>query len=310
MSKPKLSLDRPRLLFAISFLLLAILYPGQNKLQTTIISPGEVLSYTLPDPVPVLYPKNLGANIPFHTARGVIIQDLDSKAILYSYNPDLTLAPASLTKLMTALVAIDHYSLNSVLEVKNEDRAIGQTINLIAGEKLTFKDLLSGLLIHSGNDAALALADNFPGGYQEFVRAMNAKAKSIHMDNTVFKNPSGIDQYGHVSTPRDIAILASQALASSTIAEIVQTKSLTISDISGQQLHSLETTNKLLGSVAGLKGLKTGFTAQAGECLVSYVERGDQKVIVVVLGSSDRFGESERLINWAYDNHEWITPDL
>ena len=196
------------------------------------------------------------------------------------------------------------------MTVKNEDRAIGQTIELERGEQMSLKNMLYGLLVHSGNDAALALADNFPLGYPAFVAAMNAKAKALHLDHTVFKNPSGVEQYGHVTTARDLAILSGVAMENSLIREIVSTRSITITDVSGEISHNLVTTNELLGILPGLKGLKTGWTENAGECLISYVERDGHPIIVVVLGSLDRFGNTATLVNWAYAHHRWITPEL
>jgi len=230
---------------------------------------------------------------------------------MYVKSPDTLLLPASTTKIMTSLVALDAWSdLETVMTVKNEDRAIGQTIELERGEQMSLKNMLYGLLVHSGNDAALALADNFPLGYPAFVAAMNAKAKALHLDHTVFKNPSGVEQYGHVTTARDLAILSGVAMENSLIREIVSTRSITITDVSGEISHNLVTTNELLGILPGLKGLKTGWTENAGECLISYVERDGHPIIVVVLGSLDRFGNTATLVNWAYAHHRWITPEL
>ncbi len=304
-------LDTSHKLLAISCMLLAVLYPGHNYLQTLVIHPGPVRSYELPQAQESRYPQSDGVGAPYTSARAVVIQDAVAKHMIYSKHPDTTLLPASITKIMTALVALDEWrDLETVIEVKNEDRAIGQTIELTRGEQVTLKNMLYGLLVHSGNDAALALADNYPGGYMAFVAAMNTKAKSLHLDHTTFKNPSGVEQYGHVTTARDLAVLAAYALQNPRISEIVQTKNITITDVSGEHVHKLETTNQLLGQVEGLKGLKTGWTENAGECLVSYVERGEQKIIVVVLGSLDRFGDTVQLVNWTYDHHNWITPDL
>jgi len=304
-------LDPPRLLLAISCLLLAFLYPGQNALQRLVIHPGPIRSYALPSPVSVLYPQNDGTPSPHVSARAVIIQDVGSRTLMYAKSPDTLLLPASTTKIMTSLVALDAWSdLETVMTVKNEDRAIGQTIELERGEQMSLKNMLYGLLVHSGNDAALALADNFPLGYPAFVAAMNAKAKSLHLDHTVFKNPSGVEQYGHVTTARDLAILSGVAMENSLIREIVSTRSITITDVSGEISHNLVTTNELLGILPGLKGLKTGWTENAGECLISYVERDGHPIIVVVLGSLDRFGNTATLVNWAYAHHRWITPEL
>lgn len=287
------------------------MYPGHNSLQTIVINPGVVRSYVLPGISPSLYPLSDGVSAPSNSARAIVVQDAVGRSILYSKNPDTLLLPASITKIMTALVALDHWGdLETVITVKNEDRAIGQTIDLERGEQITLKNILYGLLVHSGNDAALALADNFPGGYSAFVAAMNTKAKALHLDHTVFKNPSGVEQYGHVTTARDLAILAGIAMQNPLIAKLVDTREITVMDVSGGISHHLTTTNELLGELEGLKGLKTGWTLNAGECLVSYVERDGHKIIVVVLGSLDRFGDTTKLVEWAYTHHRWITPVL
>lgn len=304
-------LDLARRLLAFSFLLLAFLYPGQNSLQTIVINPGQIRAYSLPAISPALYPQSDGVKVPYVSSRAVIVQDVSSKTIMYAKSPDTLLLPASLTKIMTALVALDYWSdLDTIIEVKNEDRAIGQTIELERGEHITIKNILYGLLVHSGNDAALALAENFPGGYSTFVAAMNAKAKELHLDHTTFKNPSGVEQYGHTTTARDLAVLAAYAMQNQVIANMAQTNRIVVTDITGSISHDLETTNELLGQITGLKGLKTGWTTNAGECLVSFVERDGHQIVVVVLGSLDRFGDSTALINWAYNHHNWIIPVL
>ncbi len=299
--------DSARLILAGLCFLLVIFYPGQNTLQTTGLHPGVVKKYSIA-PIPeFIYPVGDGVVAPKLSSKSIVVQDDDSKTILYSKNPDILLMPASITKVMTALVALDYWSnLDTVIVVKNEDRAIGQTIELEAGESITLKNILYGLLVHSGNDAALAVADNYPGGYSAFVAAMNQKAKDLHLDHTTFKNPSGVEQYGHLTTARDLAVLASYALKNDVIAQMANTKHVLVTDVTGTIIHDLETTNELLGTIPGLKGLKTGWTSGAGECLASYVDRDGHKVIIVVLGSYDRFGETTALINWVYDHHSWI----
>ena len=304
-------LDLSRKLLAVSCMLIAFLYPGHNSLQTLVINPGKVRTYLLPSPTPVLYPQSDGVTAPPLSARSIIIQDAVSKTIIYSKAPDTKLMPASITKVMTALVALDHWSdLNTIIEVKNEDRAIGQTIKLVKGERIILENILYGLLVHSGNDAALAVADNYPGGYANFVEVMNAKAKDLHLTNTVFKNPSGVEQYGHLTTARDLAVLSATALQNPVIAKMAETKQVVVTDVTGTIVHDLSTTNELLGIIPGLKGLKTGWTTQSGECLISYVDQGGHKLIIVVLGSLDRFGDTTKLVDWAYAHHEWITPAL
>lgn len=304
-------LPRARLLAAFFLFLLALLYPGHNSLQSRVLNPGRVLSFDLALELDSLYPKWDGTPPPALSARAVIVQDLGSKTLLYSRNPDTLILPASTTKIMTALVALETWpDLNTVITVKNEDRAIGQTINLLRQEELTLESLLYGLLVHSGNDAALALADNFPGGYPKFVEAMNAKAQDLHLTHTIYKNPSGVEQYGHVTTARDLAVLAGAAIKNPVLTEIVGTRSKLITDVTGQIPHQLTSTNELLGVLPGLKGLKTGWTQHAGECLVSVVERSGHTVVIVVMGSLDRFGETTALAEWSFAHHNWIIPEL
>lgn len=304
-------LSVPQYLLASSIYLLAFLYPGQNSLQTIVLKPGIVRSYMLPSIEEELYPLSDGVPAPKLSSRAIVVQDITSRTLLYTKNPDLLLMPASITKVMSALVALDYWDdLDTEITVKNEDRAIGQTIDLVRGEQITLKNILAGLLVHSGNDAALALADNYPGGYSEFVAAMNQKARDLNLDHTTFKNPSGVEQYGHATTARDLAILASVAMENPIISDMAKTKLTTVTDITGQISHRLETTNELLGIIPGMIGLKTGWTTNAGECLISVVERDGHRVVVVVLGSLDRFGDSAALINWAYDHHKWITPSI
>ncbi len=305
------NLSTDRLILISSFLLLIFLYPGQNSLQTIVINPGPVRASTLPIITPILYPQSDGTKIPYHSARAVVIEDAEGKAILYSKSRDMLTLPASITKVMTALVAPDYWSDHArIIEAKNEDRAIGQTIKLERGEQIIIKNILYGLLVHSGNDAALALAENFPGGYTAFVSTMNQKAQELHLDHTTFKNPSGVEQYGHSTTARDLAVLAAYAMQNTIIAQMAQTKRIVITDITSSISHDLETTNELLGVIPGMIGLKTGWTTNAGECLVSFVERDGHQIVVVVLGSLDRFGDSTTLINWAYAHHNWIIPAL
>ena len=305
------NLSTDRLILISSFLLLIFLYPGQNSLQTIVINPGPVRASTLPIITPILYPQSDGTKIPYHSARAVVILYVQGKTILYSKNPDMLTLPASITKVMTALVAPDYWSDHArIIEAKNEDRAIGQTIKLERGEQIIIKNILYGPLVHSGNDAALALAENFPGGYTAFVSTMNQKAQELHLDHTTFKNPSGVEQYGHSTTARDLAVLAAYAMQNTIIAQMAQTKRIVITDITSSISHDLETTNELLGVIPGMIGLKTGWTTNAGECLVSFVERDGHQIVVVVLGSLDRFGDSTTLINWAYAHHNWIIPAL
>ncbi len=238
------------------------------------------------------------------TAGGVVIEDVDSGVILYQRNSYEPFSPASTTKILTALVALDAYDLDDVLTVKTLMNS-GQTMKLVAGERMTMENLLYGTLIQSGNDAAFALAENYPGGVEAFVTAMNEKAKQLYLTQSYFTNPVGFDDPSHKMTPIDLVRLASVALLNKTIAKMVAIPQITISDVTHTYFHSLTNVNQLLGKIPGVGGIKTGWTEEAGENLVTLVERGGHKVIIVVLKSRDRFVDTTKLIDWVFVNHRW-----
>ncbi len=289
-------------------LLFFFLYPGHNYYQTLILKPTpyplKPLNLNLP---PLFLPISLDQTPPpALTASAVYVFDPDSGTILYAKNPDLKLFPASTTKIMTALVALDTYALSDVLTVKTGSSAIGHNAGLLQNDKLTLESLLYTLLIPSGNDAALTLAENYPhGGYPGFIAAMNQKAKALHLNDTHYSNASGIESSDHVTSVRDLGLLTKEAIRSPLLLKIVSTQQIVISDVSGEHSYPLTSTNQLLGKVKGLMGFKTGWTEKAGECLVSFVDRDGKKIITVLLGSSDRFGESKSIIDWAYSHYSW-----
>ncbi len=292
--------------FVSFFLLLFLLflYPGQNFYQTYQLSSGT-RSTVSPIFPPIDVPTFIGQDYPELTAQSVFILDSNSSTILFEKNPDIRLHPASTTKIMTALVALDAYSLDQLLTVKTANDATGNTIKLHQGDQLTVRDLLFGLLVASANDAAVTLAENFPEGYAGFVAAMNQKAQGLNLRNTSFSNVSGIESLDHRTTVRDLAILTKEALKSDLIREIVSTKKAVIAAKNTQNKYQLNSTNELLDQVEGVKGFKTGWTENAGECLITYVERQGHPLIIVLLNSTDRFGESKTLIDWVYSNHIW-----
>lgn len=260
--------------------------------------------------VPADYPSLTGTElVPEITAESVMIIDVDSKVPIYTKNVRQQLFPASTTKLLTALVALDNYALDEVITMPAVE-AYPSVMGLKVGEHILVRDALYGLLIASGNDAAYALADHFPGGYAEFVLEMDRYAQNLGMVDTQIQNPSGLPQSGHVTTSRDLAHLTAYAMQNQFIADTVKIQSRVVYGTRGER-HVLRTTNQLLGEVVGLKGGKTGFTDEAGEVLASYVERNGRRIVVVVLKSKDRFGESEQLIEWIYRNisYETIVPE-
>lgn len=251
--------------------------------------------------LPVLKDKN---SFPVLTAQGVYAYDVDSGVVLYEKNPDMILFPASTTKIITALVAMDSYTMDQVLNVGTL-KVVGSKMGLLWHEQMTTHDLLYGLLVLSANDAAEVFASNYPEGREGFVAKMNEKAKELHAYNTNFKNPSGLDQDGQMTTAKDLARIASQAMQKPEFAQIVGTKEYTAKSADGNIVHPLSNRNELLGKVDGVLGIKTGWTENARENLVTYVNRNNRKVIISLLGSQDRFSETEELINWIYENFEW-----
>ena len=237
------------------------------------------------------------------TATGIFVLDLKSGVILYDKNPHKRLKPASLTKIMTSLVALDYYKDDSVLKVINAQRSLGNTIDLIKGDQLLADDVIQGLLISSGNDAAVTLAENYPGGYKSFVEKMNGKVLEMGLENTRFSNVSGVEGQDHYTTAYDIAMIARSALDRPIFENIVSKKKATLKSLNGHT-YNISTTNTLLGK-PGFYGVKTGWTPEAGECLVVLAEKDAHPILISILHSSDRFGEAQKIYNWVFENYTW-----
>lgn len=259
---------------------------------------------------PALPILGVSTYFPTLSAQGVLAVDLDSGVPLYEKNSDAPLFPASTTKIITALVALDTYQLDSVLTVGKEINVDGQKMGLFVGEKMSVQDLLYGLLVYSANDAAETLAVNHPEGYGAFIAAMNAKAKALSMKNTYFDNPVGLDGNSQRSTARDLILASGVAMRNPQFARIVSTTEIVVNDETGKFSHYLKNLNKLLGAVPGVVGVKTGWTESARENLVTYVVRDNKRVMIALLGSQDRFGETKELIDWIYGNYEWQTVEV
>jgi len=249
----------------------------------------------------------LGADtsFPVLSAQGVLAVDLNSGITLYEKNPDTQLLPASTTKIITALVSLDTYQLDQILTVGPSVSVDGQKMGLYTGEQIKFEDLLYGLLVYSANDSAEVLAENYPGSYEAFVAAMNAKAKDLSMTNSFFDNPVGLDTDGQHSTARDLTRVSEVAMRNPEFAKVVGTKNIIVTDATGKISYKLQNVNELLGIVPGVLGIKTGWTENARENLVTYIERDNHRVIIAILGSQDRFGETKELIDWIFSNYIW-----
>lgn len=290
-------------------LLAAVIFvmPGQNIYSAGTISEKSIIK-TLPfaAPTPAPYPVNITGAYPGPdvTATGIVVLDIDSDVYLYKRNADELLSPASTTKILTALVSLDSYNLDDVVTVKTVMND-GSVIGLVPGERMTVENLLFGALIQSGNDAAYALAEHYPGGVDKFVEAMNKKAKELHLDHSTFTNPVGYDDPNHKMTPTDLSRLGEVALENNVIAKMVAIPQITISDVTHTYYHPLKNVNELLGKIPGVAGIKTGWTEEAGENLMTLMDRDGHRIIIVVLKSQDRFGDTEKLINWVFGNYQW-----
>lgn len=252
----------------------------------------------------------MSKNLPFPKifAKAILIKDLESNTYLYQKDISTPLPPASTTKVMTALVASAYFKPNSPLTVTSSSKIPGTNVGLTFGESLSLRSLLYGMLLPSGNDAAFAIAENYPGGMVGFVSAMNKKAAELNLLNTHFDNPAGFDNSNHYSSAKDLATVTEEALKDPQLARIFATKQTDIVSLDKKYQHKLLNLNKLLSEIPGVMGIKTGKTEMAKENLITLVERNNHKILFILLGSDDRFGETTSLIDWAYSNFEWAGP--
>lgn len=244
-------------------------------------------------------------------SRYAVVLDRQSKAILYGKNEKTKTKMASTTKIMTAMVVILNTNLDSVVEVSKKAAGTGGSrLKIKTGDKITVRDLLYGLLLRSGNDAAVALAEYVGGSVEGFAKLMNEKAKELGLENTNFVTPHGLDSEEHYTTAYELAILTDYALENEMFSKIVNTKVHTIKI--NNYSTTISNTNELLGNLNGVYGVKTGFTNGAGRCLVTSIKRENLDVICVVLGADtkkDRTRDSVKLIEYTFNTYEIINID-
>ena len=262
-------------------------------------------------PIPTLEEGNAAIQEPKLTAESVIVIDLNSAKILYKKNADIQRPIASLTKLMTGLIIAEEETPYTIIKVSEEAAGIdGSTSFLNAGEELTVKDLTYGMMIASGNDAAMALAAYNAGSMENFVRKMNDRAQKLGLKNTHFSNPMGFDTKTNYSTAQDMALLSMYVLQNEFLIKPANLTRYEFESKSGI-FHEFVSTNELLNkelTIPGvtIEGLKTGRTPEAGECLIAVSKDKDgHRVLTVVLGSQARFQDTQKLIEWVYGNYQW-----
>lgn len=289
-------LDLFLLLSLILFFILFLFNPG-NSLYVRLFSTIKKFPETKTQQKAISIPVVNKYVVPKVSAGAVYIIDLQSGTPLYTKKEHIRFLPASTTKIITALAAYDKFKLNSVLTVKRVINE-GQVVGFVQGEKITFENVLYGLLVHSGNDAAYVIADNYPGGYDQFIIDMNKKAKSLFMNNSRFENPAGLDAVGQYVTAFDLSLAGRKLLQNEELAKIVSTKSITISDTTFAHFHPLNNVNKLLGEIPGIGGLKTGYTIEAKENLVTFYTHNKHEYMIVILKSEDRFEDTRAVVQW------------
>lgn len=292
-------------LLFIFYTLLFLFYPGDSEYFHTFAYNRSLFLKQDPKvnikilPVPAL-------KLPYYpdiTAEGIYVVDIPSFTPIYEKNTHSSFFPASTTKIVTALITYDIYNTDDIITVKNALND-GQVMGLVNGEKISVENLLYGVLVHSGNDAAYALADFY--GYDKFIDLMNKKAQKLGMKNTYFKNPAGLDDSEQISTPYDLALAARELLKNKFLSKIASTRDITVSDNDFIYFHRLSNVNKLLGEIQGIGGLKTGYTEIAGENLVSFYKENGHQFIIVILKSKDRFTDTKEVVRWINDDVEYI----
>ena len=297
------------ILYKIIFIFLIILLPSTTVFADDIL-PAEDnfdISEILEDIESIETASN-SSEIPTINSRAYVVIDRNSNTVLVGRNENQKKKMASTTKIMTALVVIENNNLSDTIEISKKAASTGGSrLGLKTGDKLTVSDLLYGLMLRSGNDAAVALAEYTSGSINAFAELMNKKASELGLSNTHFVTPHGLDEDEHYTTAYELAILANYALNNEFFAKIVGTKTYAIT-INGYP-KSITNTNELLGNLNGVYGVKTGFTNGANRCLVSACKRSNMDIICVVLGADTkkfRTTDSIKLIEYCFNNFSYV----
>lgn len=297
------------LLFVV-FSMMLLFYPGDSEPIHTyaynrqLFRPAQTMKPVALHAIPIA----TGSAVPITTAESVYLTDRQTLSPIFAKNEKVRMFPASTTKIITALVAYDLYKPDEVITV-HKVLPDGQVMGLVEGEKITFENLLYGVLVHSGNDAAYTLA--YEKGFDRFVEKMNQKAAELKMTDSHFVNPHGLHSPKQYTTAFDLTLAARALLNNPYLSKIVSTKEIIISDVDFKYFHKLSNVNQLLGVIPGIGGLKTGYTEEAGQNLVTLYKRHDgNEIVLVVLKSFDRFADTANLVYWNEGNIAYITPQL
>lgn len=238
------------------------------------------------------------------TAKSAILIEASTGRVLYEKNAFERMPMASTTKIMTAILAIENSNLSDTVVVSPKASDVGESsIWLAAGEKMTMSDMLFGLMLASGNDAAVAIAEHVAGSVDEFSQMMNAKAKEIGAYNTNFCNPNGLPIDDHYTTAYDLALISAYAMKNDFFKELVKTQYKTIPWEGHEYNRVVKNKNKLLWQYEGGNGIKTGYTKAAGKCLSAAAERDGMQLISIVLSAPDMFNDCVKLLDYGFKNY-------
>ena len=238
------------------------------------------------------------------SAKAACVMEMETGRVLFEYNARARLPMASTTKVMTALLAIENGDLSSEVTCSSNAFGVpGTSIYLAEGETLTLEQMLYGLMLASGNDAAVAIAEHIGGSVPQFVQRMNARAAELGAANTHFANPNGLPDDTHVTTAYDLARIARAAMGNEAFRRIVSTRSAQIPWAGRTYSRQLRNKNRLLETYPGATGVKTGFTSRAGRCLVFGASRDGMELVGVVLNCSDWFDEAARLMDACFETY-------
>jgi D-alanyl-D-alanine carboxypeptidase len=241
--------------------------------------------------------------------KAAVVYDMDSGKVLFSQHAQQHLPVASTTKLMTALLVLEHGQLDELTTVSYKAATIGEsTMGLRAGEQLTLRELLYGLLLPSGNDAAIALAEAVGGSESAFVAAMNTRCRALGCTGSRFTTPHGLDGYDNYSTAHDLLLVLLSDLRFATFRAIVSTRTVTIPATAHNYSHFLTNVNEPLWWYPGVEGAKPGNTTDASYCVALYVVRGTRHIAAVILGMEDRFTDVRDLLNFVLHDFTWHSP--
>jgi serine-type D-Ala-D-Ala carboxypeptidase (penicillin-binding protein 5/6) len=265
-------------------------FPVWGKEVTTEGMTSSLVSYV---------PKALHwKRIPAHS---ILLKELRSGRVLYQHDVEKRLSPASLTKIMSALIVLENGQLDDLVTVsKNAARAPKTHLRLKVGEVYRLKDLLKAMMMVSANDACLAAIEHVGGNEEQFVRLMNAKTTSLGLHDTHFSNGCGFDGSDHYSTAEDLARLSEVAMRNAVFREVVKKEREIITPVTGYRTYVLHNTNRLLGRIPGVEGVKTGFTSKAGRCLIARVSQNETDLLLVILNSNRRWTTAKSLIDYGF----------